>query len=263
MYMPDIFHINHPLCTATILRQGAQLISWIPIGSSNIFWSSDISYYQIGKAFRGGIPICWPWFGKAHSPAHGFARLMPWELVSRNDREDGIHLEFRLIDTPKTREIWPHPFTLLLRMHLGITCEIQLDIDAPVPTTGALHSYLAVSDITHSYITGVGDCYIDSLKENIHVNTMESTLKIHSETDRIYTHPQSKNILTTPEHTLHLAHQGHSDIVIWNPWLERSEHIADMNKDDYCHMVCIETARITETFGKNDSIGVSLEIIQK
>jgi glucose-6-phosphate 1-epimerase len=256
--MPDILHIDHPLCTAAILYQGGQLIQWSPTGQAPILWSSDLSHYSSGKAFRGGIPICWPWFGKVHSPAHGFARLMPWELVSREDKEDGVHLEFRLIDTPQTREIWPHPFTLILQMHLGTTCQIHLIIDAPLSTTGALHTYLCTSDISHTHVTGLGNTYIDSLQENALITTEESTLQIHSEVDRIYTHPQDENILTTPRHTLHLTHQGHSDVVVWNPWRERCEQIADMDPNDYHHMVCIETARITNPFENHDFLTLTL-----
>lgn len=257
---PDILNISHPLCRATILLQGAQLISWIPSGASEVLWSSDISHYSSDKAFRGGIPICWPWFGKAFSPSHGFARLIPWELISRDDSNSGVHLEFRLSDSPKTREIWPHPFTLTLQIHLGSTCEIQLNIDAPVPTTGALHTYLTTSDIAHSTVSGLGDYYIDSLQKNTHVTTVESTLQIHSEVDRIYTHPQSENTLTTPKKTLQLSHQGQSDVVVWNPWIERSAEIADMEANDYRHMLCIETARISKPLFPSDTIGLAIKI---
>lgn len=257
---PDILNISHPLCRATILLQGAQLISWIPSGASEVLWSSDISHYSSDKAFRGGIPICWPWFGKAFSPSHGFARLMTWELISRDDSNSGVHLEFRLSDSPKTREIWPHPFTLTLQIHLGSTCEIQLNIDAPVPTTGALHTYLTTSDIAHSTVSGLGDYYIDSLQKNTHVTTVELTLQIHSEVDRIYTHPQSENTLTTPKQTLQLSHQGQSDVVVWNPWIERSAEIADMEANDYRHMLCIETARISKPLFPSDTIGLAIKI---
>ncbi|MDP3588270.1 MAG: D-hexose-6-phosphate mutarotase [Sulfuricurvum sp.] len=257
---PDILNISHPLCRATILLQGAQLISWIPSGASEVLWSSDISHYSSDKAFRGGIPICWPWFGKAFFPSHGFARLIPWELISRDDSNSGVHLEFRLSDSPKTREIWPHPFTLTLQIHLGSTCEIQLNIDAPVPTTGALHTYLTTSDISHSTVSGLGDYYIDSLQKNTHVTTVESTLQIHSEVDRIYTHPQSENTLTTPKKTLQLSHQGQSDVVVWNPWIERSAEIADMEANDYRHMLCIETARISKPLFPSDTIGLAIKI---
>ena len=257
---PDILHIDHPLCTATILLQGAQLISWIPAGTSDIFWSSDISHYRSGKAFRGGIPICWPWFGKAHSPAHGFARLMPWNLTSREDTSQCVILEFQLNDSLQTREIWNHPFTLTLRMSLGSTCSVTLHIDAPVQTTGALHTYLATSDITQSSITGLGDSYIDSLQENSIITTDPSPLQIDSEVDRIYTHSSSDNILTTPQKTVHILHDSYSDVVVWNPWIERSEQISDMNPVDYSRMICIETARITKQLETQDSIGLMIRM---
>ncbi|MDO9208636.1 MAG: D-hexose-6-phosphate mutarotase [Sulfuricurvum sp.] len=253
-----IIRIDHPLFRATILRQGAQLIEWTPAGMTPVLWSSNISCYQEGKAFRGGIPICWPWFGKAKSPAHGFARLMRWDLVKRDDSDNGVHLEFQLRDTPQTREIWPHPFTLVLQMHLGTTCEVRLHIDTPVPTTGALHTYLYTSDITHSFITGLGDCYRDSLQEHTLITTEEFTLQIRGEVDRIYTHPHSENTLATPEKTIRLTHQGHSDVVVWNPWQETSVAIADMNRNDYRHMVCIETARITTPLTSNSSLSLTI-----
>jgi glucose-6-phosphate 1-epimerase len=260
--LTDILSIDHPLCKATILLQGAQLISWTPSGTSDILWSSDVSYYSARKAFRGGIPICWPWFGKAQTPAHGFARIMPWELISREDSQDGVHLEFQLTDTPQAREIWNHPFTLTLRMRLGSTCAVTLHIDAPVPTTGALHTYLATSDITQSSITGLGDSYIDSLQENTVISTTLSTLSIDNEVDRIYTHANRENILTTPEKTIHLLHEGYSDVVVWNPWIERSAEIADMDSEDYRQMVCIETARITKSIECNEIIGLNIDIIK-
>lgn len=259
---PEILHIDHPLCTATILYQGAQLISWIPTGSSDILWSSDISHYKIGKAFRGGIPICWPWFGKAHSPAHGFARLLPWHLTCREDTPECVILEFQLSETAETLKIWSHPFTLTLHMRLGATCSVTLRIDAPAPTTGALHTYLCTSDITHSSVTGLGEYYLDSLQDDTVITTEHSTLQIDREVDRIYTHANSENTLSTPKQTIHLAHEGYSDIVVWNPWIERSEQIADMASEDYRSMVCIETARISKVFTPKDSIGLSIDIIQ-
>ena len=256
----ETLHIDHPLCTATILLQGAQLISWIPTDALDTFWSSDISHYRSGKAFRGGIPICWPWFGKTHSPAHGFARLMPWELISREDTPQCVILEFQLSDSPKTLEIWPHPFTLTLRMKLGSTCSVTLHIDAPVPTTGALHTYLATSDIRHSFINGLGDSYIDSLQENTLITTTLSTLRIDREVDRIYTHSNSENILTTPDQTIHITHNGFSDIVVWNPWIQRSEQIADMQPADYQRMICIETARITKVLECIDQLSLTIAV---
>ena len=262
MTVREIIHIDHPLCSATILTQGAQLIEWTPTGHKPVLWSTDISYFQTGKAFRGGIPICWPWFGKAQLPAHGFARLMPWALLSHTEDEHGAHLLFELTDTLQTREIFPHSFRLLLQMDVGATCHLDLSIDAPVATTGALHTYFQTSDIAESRVDGLGDRYIDALQENAVIVTSTSKgLTIDRSTDRIYTNPSAITSLITPDQTLHISNQSHSDVVVWNPWIEGSVAIADMNANDYCHMICIETARISTPLCEQSNLSVTIAIL--
>ena len=262
MTVREIIHIDHPLCSATILTQGAQLIEWTPTGHKPVLWSTDISYFKTGKAFRGGIPICWPWFGKAQLPAHGFARLMPWALLSHTEDEHGAHLLFELTDTLQTREIFPHSFRLLLQMDVGATCHLDLSIDAPIATTGALHTYFQTSDIAKSRVDGLGDRYIDALQENAVIVAATNDLTIDRSTDRIYTNAPAITALITVDQTLHISHQSHSDVVIWNPWIEASVAIADMNSNDYCHMICIETARISTPLSQRSTLGVSIDILE-
>ena len=38
---------------------------------------------------RGGIPVCWPWFGKAGTPIHGFARSSEWNMTEPEEEADG------------------------------------------------------------------------------------------------------------------------------------------------------------------------------
>jgi glucose-6-phosphate 1-epimerase len=253
-----LISITHPLFHATILTQGAQLIEWTPTGSDPVLWSSDISHFTNGKPFRGGIPICWPWFGKSRTPAHGFARILPWELIAREDRDEEVHLTFRLTDTHFTHELWNHPFTLTLQMKLGTTCEITLDIDAPIETTGALHTYVYTADITHASITGLGDHYIDSLQNALVCTAPITPLCINLAIDRIYTAPQSHSILTDTNRTLTVHHLGHSDVVVWNPWSQGTATITDMDDNDYRQMICIETARITQPLLPKNSLSLTL-----
>ena len=46
---------------------------------------SGSSLFAENKPIRGGVPICFPWFGPREgdpkSPAHGFARLTDWSVV--------------------------------------------------------------------------------------------------------------------------------------------------------------------------------------
>ncbi len=64
--------------------QGAHCTAWRPAGHEPVLWMSDKSNFALGKPIRGGVPICFPWFGphstKADAPAHGTARTTVWNL---------------------------------------------------------------------------------------------------------------------------------------------------------------------------------------
>lgn len=251
--------ISHPLCTATILMQGAQLVSWCPKGEAEVLWSADNATYKQGKAFRGGIPICWPWFGKSKSPSHGFARIIPWELIHQKSHTEGVILKFTLSDTAKTRDIWPHHFKLILEMRLGSTCELNLQIDAPLKTTGALHTYLKTDNISQAFITGLGKHYLDTL-QCVESCSADNDLIINKEVDRIYTLALSENKLINRDRTIHITHKNNSDVVVWNPWIKTSSQLEDMKQNDYKQMVCIETAKINTTFNNNDYLAVKIKL---
>lgn len=65
----------------TVDLQGATVTHFRPVGEDPVLWLSTQAVYASGKAIRGGIPICWPWFGPhpddPGKPDHGFARTRP------------------------------------------------------------------------------------------------------------------------------------------------------------------------------------------
>src|SRR5690606_37606533 len=61
----ELLCVQHPLFSADLLLQGAQLLRFAPAGDSNWLWLSEQAAYTQGQSVRGGIPLCWPWFGNA------------------------------------------------------------------------------------------------------------------------------------------------------------------------------------------------------
>lgn len=255
----SFLHIDHHDFSATILMQGAQLIHFQPTGGKPLLWSAKPSTFESGKAFRGGVPICWPWFGKASVPSHGFARISQWTLLQRVDELDIISLQFGLHDSQQTRQMWPHEFTLTMSMILcksGVT--LTLSIDTSQQTTGALHTYFWTDDIVDVHIKGLGENYLDALDG--HTKSGNSEIQIEHETDRVYTQPATiVHLYESNSHTT-IHHLNASDVVVWNPWVETSAALSDMVEDDYRHMVCIETARIHSPLDPKDSFGCELVI---
>ncbi|MEE3649341.1 MULTISPECIES: D-hexose-6-phosphate mutarotase [unclassified Brenneria] len=241
--------VDHPQVRAAVALQGAHLLSWQPTGQAPVLWLSGNTTFVEHVAIRGGIPICFPWFGPFAEPNHGFARLLPWELTSHSEDEHGVQLAFTLRDTAETRKIWPHEFTLIARFKLGKTCHIELEAHGDYSITSALHTYFQIGDISKVAIRGLGDRFIDKVNQG-KVTTQPGDLVFSDRTDRIYTHPQDISVINDPalQRTIEVHHAHHSDVVSWNPGAELSHTIGDMTDDGYKTFVCVETARIHQPF---------------
>ena len=172
----------------------------------------------------------------------------------------GVRLRWILRDSDTTRAIWPYSFTLTLDMFLSSKCIMTLQIDAPIETTGALHTYLFTDDVGIIQIEGLGDQYIDSLDDGNIVKTDEKILIIKGNVDRIYTHSLGDNLLIDTDRTIQVTHHNYSDVVIWNPWIDGAMQLSDMVADDYQKMICVETARISKPFGKRDTLGLVINV---
>lgn len=257
--------INHPKVHAVIALQGAHLISWQPADEKPVIWLSSETAFQEGKALRGGIPVCWPWFGPAGQPAHGFARTLPWTLLAHDENEQGVILTFGLKHTPQTLKLWPHEFSLIARFRLSSHCEIELEAHGEFESTAALHSYFQVEDITGVSVSGLGQPFIDKVTDNAAgQQTTEQTYP--DRVDRIFTAADDCNVITDRrgKRQLEVYHHHKSDVVTWNPGPELSCSMSDMANDGYKTMVCVETARITTPLvSKSDlpgRLGVTLRV---
>ena len=162
-YGMALVEVTNHRATARIALQGAQLLSWAPHAREPVIWLSPAARFGQGESVRGGVPICWPWFGPHESdpalPAHGFARTAPWEVIEVETLENGAHrLGFRLIRTEASFLQWPHCSPLEIRYSVGTVLEIELrtrnETAAPFLLGEALHTYFSVSDVRTIRIEG-------------------------------------------------------------------------------------------------------------
>lgn len=238
--------IEHPEFRAAFSLQGGQLIAWQPLNQPAVIWLSDRTAFTQGKAIRGGVPICWPWFGPAGKPSHGFARTSLWQLDHYEESAQQVNVTMNLRDSAETRAMWPHEFSLTLLAELSAkSCQLSLKVEGDFESTAALHSYFHVGDSEAVKVSGLGNNYIDKVKDNA-LGSQQGEQTYHGEVDRIFTHPTAESTLQDPQlkRLLNIRHQGHSDVVTWNPGQTLSQSMADMSDEGYKTMVCVETARI-------------------
>ena len=243
--------VRNKKAEAKIALQGAHIFHFQARGRPSLLWLSTLSRFEKNVAIRGGIPICFPWFGKLKNastrPQHGFARTSMWELVQEEEiDENTTRIELALRSNDASKALWEYDFELRLTiiisedLHLSMTVH-NTDTQAFEITT-ALHSYFNLYKIQESRVEGLENCsYYDDLTQK--QSTQTTALSIDQEVDRYYWDIPDKVSLINKNFTIELTQKGTRTMVVWNPWTDKSKHIMDMNNDAYRNMLCLETAQ--------------------
>lgn len=241
-----IVRVIHEKATAGIALHGGHVVSFKSSGQDDLIWMSEQANFNGVAALRGGIPVCWPWFGRIAAPAHGFARTSEWSLVEHRENEDGVIISLGLQDSADTHAVWPHKFQARLNVEISETLKVTLDVvntdDAPWTFSGALHTYLNVGDIEQTTTRGMGPEFIDGLQD-AKICLGGETLELTDTIDRVYTQPES--VISIQDNALSreisVTNEGHNSAVLWNPWAEGAQGMGDMQDDGYKTMLCVES----------------------
>lgn len=241
--------IRTPLATARVALQGAQVLAWRPDGVAPVLWLSGAAVFEADKAVRGGIPVCWPWFGDrpGHS-AHGFVRTRLWELRETTlDAQGQVRLTLGLRDDAATRAVWDHAFDLELQVTVGTTLQLTLTTHntglETFTLTEALHTYFSVGDIRQTTVHGLdGTDYLDKV-QGFAPAQQRGPVNFTGETDRVYRHTTADCVIDDADQKRHItvAKTGSHATVVWNPWIDREKAMPDMAAGGYQRMVCVET----------------------
>lgn len=254
--LPQIRIVNSA-ATAVISLYGGQVLSYHRNGDTELLFLSERAYYADGKAIKGGVPVCWPWFGADPTgqggPAHGFVRTRLWTVGATTQPEPGLtRIELRLHDDDTTRTLWPHRFALSLVVTIGQTLDLELVTrntgDQSFDITQALHTYFAVGAIGQVGVDGLDGCrYLDKVREFAGFE-QSGTVVFDGEVDRIYQHVTQPLRINDPAlgRRIDIACSGSATAVVWNPWQAISTAMQDLADDDYRRLVCVETANAAD-----------------
>lgn len=265
-----------PGATAEVYLHGAHVTAWQPAGRRPVLWTSAASRYEAGAPIRGGVPICFPWFG-AHpdggdAPAHGWARTSAWDLVrAEQDASGDVTLELGLVDSDATRaSAWPHRFAATYRVKVGETLRLELAVtnrdDVPVTLTDALHTYLAVGDVREVRVEGLeGTPYVDKAPAPgapPHARQGDEPLRFTAETDRVYASDATVHVVDPVlGRTVTVAKAGSASTVVWNPWVAKSRAMPDFGDEEWTGTVCVEAANVGEAAVRLDP-GATHRLVQ-
>ncbi|MDF7667166.1 D-hexose-6-phosphate mutarotase [Orbaceae bacterium ESL0727] len=239
-----ILVITHNTCHAAVSLQGAQLLFWQPTRQATpVIWLSDKAIFKKGTPVRGGVPVCWPWFGKVNDPMHGFARIVEWQLTSVQEDDNGVDLTLSLTNTAQTSHYFSKPFSLSLAIHVGKTCQISLSCLGDFEATSALHTYFAVDNIENVIVSGLSDDYLEKTATENRPK-VAGQLTIDREVDRVYADAEDIITINDKKRIIKITNYNANDVVTWNSWIDKVKTIADLDNDSYKIMLCVETGRI-------------------
>ena len=242
--------VEHPSVTARIALEGAHLVSCIPSGQTDLLWMSPSDAQAPGGVLRGGVPLCWPWFGNSRTgPAHGIARRSLWQLTSAERDEQSVKLRLELPAATQRSVLPEESWALSLELCMGASLQMTLTSrntgKGPQLLSQALHSYLPVADITKVRVAGLdGATYLDQLTDSHQVQ--QGDLTIEREVDRIYLRHSQPIHLSDGQRTLEICRSGSASVVLWNPWQDKARKLENFPPDGYRTMLCIEAANAAE-----------------
>jgi glucose-6-phosphate 1-epimerase len=253
----DVVELATPASTCVIALHGAQVLSFTPRGDRDWLWVSDRADFALGKPLRGGIPICFPWFGPHPTdgalPAHGFARTWVWRLARVEELDAGrVRAGLELTSELATARMFPYAFVARLAVTVGDALELAFEVentgDAPFAFEVALHTYFAVSDAGAAAVGGLhGRAYADRVAAGARRREEGEAVRFAGEVDRIY---DSGGPLTLDDparaRPLRIESADAGSTIVWNPGAAKAATLADMSPDGFHGFACVETGNVRE-----------------
>ncbi len=235
----------------TILREGANLVSWIPANGSEQLFISRCSGSVDGLPVRGGIPLVFPQFAEMGPlPKHGILRNINWDLIAISSQPDCASATLQTECRPFSYPGWPYAFRARLVVELQ---DQSVFLQFSIQNTGtqtfafqsAMHAYLRLPGGTPADILGcIPANYFDKQLQSWCEPAMTSPVHINAATDRIYQSPATRLLCQSGTTRLTLQSGGFPEMVIWTPWREGASAIPDLGDDEGDQFICIEPAAI-------------------
>lgn len=275
----EAMEVHHPLFSARLFLQGAHLTHFAPRDEPDWLWISDTARFEPGRAIRGGVPICWPWFGvPGKNPpevrrriltdaSHGFARTAVWKLEDVRETAHDVEISLSLNANSDFADAWQGHALLLMTFSFSIRgCQLVLTTTnpglEPLAFTQALHTYLPTADISRTRVRGLERCgYVDSLKDWSY-HTQEGLVQFDGETDRIY-ESGGPLVVETPAGNRKITAIGSDSTVVWNPGPEKAARLSDFPDEAWQSMLCVESANALGDYrvlneGQSHTLGVMI-----
>ncbi|KAJ2702438.1 hypothetical protein H4R19_005362 [Coemansia spiralis] len=238
--------------SAEVYLYGATITSWTSRGVERLFVSAQAKL-DGSRPIRGGIPLVFPQFGPGELPQHGFARTRKWVLVDSEARGVSAVANLELRDDEDTRASkWPYAFSLRYTITLTATTlsaimKIENFDDREFSFTALQHTYFRVADIATTTVTGLdGAVYADKVRGTTGTTERRAQVTVAGNEDRVYADVPGTITVGCGKHRVRIQRFNFKDIVLWNPWADKSAEMSDFGDSEYKTMICVEPGAVAK-----------------
>lgn len=239
-------NVSTALCRGQFYLHGAHVAQFQPTGAAPLLFMSQRSEMREDKPIRGGVPLCFPWFGPhpsdAAAPAHGLVRTQSWQLQATSMEAGGVVR----VEMGITVDLWQLTYTVRWGASLELSLDIENLADEPRECEVALHTYLSLGDVHAARVSGLElQSHLDKLT-GVTVPPSGQAIRFTQETDRIYHGSVAEVRIDDPgqNRQIRLLPRNSQSTVVWNPWIAKSQRMSDFGDDEYLRMCCVETANV-------------------
>lgn len=260
--------VHTALCRGLFFLHGAHVAEFCPHEKEPVLFMSGSSVFEAGKPIRGGVPLCFPWFGPragdSTAPAHGLVRTQNWELQSTAADAAGVIQVVLGLEVDQ----WQLRYTVRFGTELDLTLMIENLADQPRECDVALHTYFALADAEHASVHGLEHHpHLDKLTGE-QAEPSGGPIRFTQETDRIYWGPAEEVVVHDPGHhrDIYLNPRNSHSTVVWNPWVDKSQRMPDFGDHEFKRMCCVETANVGEqrlNLSRNSAVQMGVAIGQR
>ncbi|WOH39185.1 D-hexose-6-phosphate mutarotase [Thalassotalea fonticola] len=258
--------LTHELFSAHLTLHGGHVLSWQPKGHEEVFWMSKKTQLQQGKAIRGGVPICWPWFGPYNGAGnHGFARTSIWQLSGIDISSEGIKIELEL-SGENCSPSWSYKFSVKQVLMFSTTFSQQLIIEnlshKDFQFSNALHSYFSVSNPANIAIPDLNSASFDDKINQLLGCAPADVFNCTGPIDKIYHHNSSMTLFDKGwKRAIEIKKSNSAQWVLWNPGINIAAGMADIHQQGEDEFVCLEAANTNWiTVAKGEKLSLSQEV---
>ena len=250
---------RHGSCEIDLM--GARVLSYLPAGQRPVLFLPRSMKLDPPAWKHGGIPVCWPWFGRNGEPGsvvHGFARQMTFSVRSAKCSDDATEITLALTSSDETRRIWPYDFELELK----VSVSTSLDLVLTARNTGkekfwyteGFHPYFSLSDAAATSVRGLDGATVCDARaakaDGSPFNakdfsaTWQGDLMVDRDYDHVFTPKGGEFAIFDPKlnRTIAIRAQGNKKLVVWHPTPDYDKE--NMEPGDCRRMVCVEPATL-------------------